>query len=49
MVTILFLEHSPQFGNFAEVDPPPLFILGHDHIRFACKATPTSATLGYIQ
>lgn len=37
ILTVLLLEHSPQFGNFAEVDPPPLLILGHDHVRFTCR------------
>ena len=42
IVTILLLEHSPQFGNFAEVDPPPLLILRHDDIWFAYKTASTS-------
>lgn len=38
-VTVVFLEHCLQFGNFAEVDPPPLLILWHDRVRFAYKTT----------
>lgn len=48
VITVLLLEHCLQFGNFAEVDPPPLFIRRHDHIRFAFKTTPTSEMLCYV-
>lgn len=49
IITILFLEHRLQFGNFAEVDPPPLLILRHDHIRLAYQTTSTSDMLCHIK
>lgn len=38
--TVLFLENRFEFGNFAEVDTPPLFILGHKEVRLAYNTTP---------
>lgn len=48
--TIFFLEHCPQFGNFAEINFPPLLILRHDHIRFSYikKCLSTKHVLHYV-
>lgn len=39
VITILLLKHRLQFGNFGKVDSPPLFVLGHDAVRFAWQNT----------